>query len=320
MEITVYGCGGAGVNIVSGIRNRKSHEGLAKIKSVYIDTSRSNIGSNIASESIFLVDGLDGSGKKRDMNYNPIKDSVNNILLQHKPSDMNVVVHSASGGSGSVLSPVLVSELLARGEQVIVLLVGSTGSLIETENTLKTLKSYESISKIRERPVIVYYRENSKDKNRSAVDSEMTSVIAMFSVLFSGDNRELDSADTRNWLDFQKVTSFSPKLSSLEICTNQITLNKNEALVSVVTVTNDKMSGDVDGHVEYHAVGYVPESIQKEVVVEYPIHFCIISGAINTTVAALESKISKYKEHRAAIVEKSIVKGNESHTSDGLIF
>lgn len=320
MRMKIYAAGGCGINIISRIaRSLKKEIGTSEIQAVFIDTSRSNISTTINASSIYLVEGLDGSGKKRDSNYNAINETSKDILLQHKPADINVVVHSASGGSGSVIGPVIVSELLARGETVIVLLVGSTGSRIETENTLKTLKSYEVISSKRNRPVVAYYRENTKDKPRGHVDEDIISIIDVLSAMYSGDNRELDSADLSNWVNFQNVTSFQPKLSALEFYSQNPITQKGEALISMVTLTNDRTTVDNEIMVEYHAVGYIPDETNERFKSEIPLHACITAGSFINLASQLESKLRSYSEQRNAVVEKGIASKSEDATDDGLV-
>lgn len=99
-ELCVYCAGGAGANIASKLMRyaKKQESGFSRIKPVIIDTSKSNINAVIPAESIYLVNGLDGSGKKRDSNYTALSECSKEILHQHKPADINIVLHSASGG------------------------------------------------------------------------------------------------------------------------------------------------------------------------------------------------------------------------------
>jgi hypothetical protein len=99
-KLNLYACGGAGVNIGMNFLKYmgKTAEGFAEIKPIFIDTSKSNTHSSISIENLYLLDGLDGSGKKRDSNYEAISECSKEILHQFKPADVNVIVHSASGG------------------------------------------------------------------------------------------------------------------------------------------------------------------------------------------------------------------------------
>lgn len=321
-KLSLYGLGGAGSNLVSHFVKYKSKEsaGFAEIVPYFVDTSKSNkLNPSIPEECIYYVDGLDGSGKKRDSNYEILAEKSKEILHHFKPSDINVLVHSASGGSGSVLGPILASELLHRGEMTIVVIVGSTGSKIETENTVKTLKSYEVISHKRQTPVIAFYRENSVDKPRGHVDSELQTAIVLLASIFSGANRELDMSDLRNFLNYTKVTSYSAKLSLLDFFSKEVSLSKGQSLVSLVSLVDDKTSPEVSIPTEYQAVGFLPDASRELVNIELPIHASVISGYFNGVVQKLDERLEFFKEARNVVVEKSIVSDHHSSTDEGLV-
>lgn len=100
MKINLYGIGGAGSNVVSHFTKYAGEKlvGYAELETYFVDTSRSNLSDKIPSEKVYLVDGLDGSGKKRDSNYTVLAERAKEILQQFKPTDINIIVHSASGG------------------------------------------------------------------------------------------------------------------------------------------------------------------------------------------------------------------------------
>jgi hypothetical protein len=322
--MNIYACGGAGVNIGSIFssfqKTTKQNGRFAEINVYFIDTSKSNINSSVDKEKIYLIEGLDGSGKKRDSNYSVISECSKEILHRFKPADFNVVLHSASGGSGSVIGPVLTSELLSRDEVTACVLIGSTGSKIETQNTLKTLKSYEVISKKRETPVACFYRENSPTKQRSKVDFEIQNAINILALLFSGNNRELDTADLRNFINYNKVTSYKTRLTLLDFLSGEIIIPKGQTLISLVTLVDDKTESDVAIPVEYQTVGFVNEEVKSIINVDLPIHACMIAGYFNQTVDALEARIKNYEEVRGAVVEKVIINDNLDSTDEGLVF
>lgn len=320
-SLKIYACGGLGANIGAHFVKfaDKKSEGFADIETYFIDTSKSNLSNSIPSDKVYLVEGADGSGKKRDTNYTTLSERSKGILHSFKPGDANIVVHSASGGTGSVVGPILVSELLNRGELVIVVTVGSTGSQIETENSLKTLKSYEVIAQKRGVPVVASYRENSVNKPRGHVDNEIQTFIVLLASIFSGSNRELDSEDLRNFIYYNRVTTFQPKLSLLDFFSKDIELGRGESLISLLTLTDDKTSGEVDILAAYRANGFIPDSMKANIGIDLPIHSCIIGGHFNVVVDALEAKLSSYKEANQVVVEKFIAKDNGDATDEGLV-
>lgn len=320
--LRIFGVGGCGINLTKEfVRFKdKAEKGFAHILPCFIDTSLSNIADTIPEEVVFHLSDLDGSGKKRDSNYRIIAERSNEMLHRFKPGDVNVVIHSASGGSGSVIGPTLVSELLDRDVPTIVIMVGSSDSRIETHNTVNTLKSYEMISQKREMPVIAVYYENSPDSPRGEVDQRIKTTIILLAAIFSGENRELDSADLHNFLAYQKVTSFKPKLSYLDFFSKQIELQRDQTVVSLVTLTDENTSSAVDLPVEYQAVGFINDHAKTSVDVALPIHVAIISGFFHDVIERLSKRLNTFDEARRAHVDKSILTKDVDATPEGLVF
>jgi hypothetical protein len=319
--VNLYACGGAGLNIASSLEKFRgtTEEGFATVDTFYIDTSKSNLKFNPPEDSVFLIEGVDGSGKKRDQNYELIYERSKEMLQQFKPADVNIVLHSASGGSGSVIGPVLVSELLNRGENVIVIMVGSRDSRIEINNTIKTIMSYEMISNKRELPVIATYYENSNEEPRSSVDASVLNAITLLSAIFSKDNAELDSSDLNNFLNYHNVTSYSPRLAFLDFYSKDIALVKGQTVISVVTLGEEGSPTSLKDPVEYQAAGFMCESAIKRVDLHLPIHTAVINGTFNIIIKRLNDVIQELDTARSAVVEKPLLKGNEKATNDGLM-
>ena len=320
-KMKIFAMGGAGGNVAARFLKfqSKANHGFSEIECVFVDTSKSNLSPNIPASQIYLVDNLDGSGKLRASNYQVLNECSKDILLQHKPADLNVILSSGGGGSGSVLGPIVTSELLGRGETVIVITIGSTSSRKETDNTLKTLHSYEKISQLRNKPVVMAYRENSASTPRGHIDAEVDSMILTLSAIFSGDNRELDMSDLRNFLNYHLVTSFTPKLTYLDITSGSVMLSKGQALVSLVTLTDDSTSSDVDVLAEYQAVGFIPDAAKENLGIAMPLHAAVITGYFNGVAERLEAKLATYDEVRHVVIEKSIAGKDTATTDDGLV-
>ena len=323
--LNLYCAGGSAINLGRSFNQYRgqSNDGYADINTYFIDTSRSNMDPDVPEAATFLFDGVDGkggSGKVRNANYPEIAERSPEILHKFKPSAVNVVLHSASGGSGSAIGPVLVSEMLARGEMVIVLMVGSTSSKKEIENTVNTFKSYESISAKRGAPVVAYYRENSTDMSRGEVDKQIQLALVLLATLFSGQNRELDMADLRNFINYQKVTSYAPHLVCLDFFSKEIKLEAGENLLTVASLTNQSAPTELSIPTEYQAVGFLPETMKDAIKLDLPVHACVLSGHFNTAMKRLENKLKVYSDLRTTVVEKSIVSASDSSTPDGLVF
>lgn len=321
-RVRIYACGGAGINIGQLFEEFRGKPGtaFAEVDIVYIDTSRSNLRSSIDPKFCYMLDGLDGSGKIRSENHVAISERVLDILQQFKPADLNIVLHSAAGGSGSVIAPSLVSELLHREIPVIVTAVGSSDARLDAENTLKTLKSYEAIAQRRKAPVVMSYVQNSLSTPRSIADKHIESVIMALCMLYSRENRELDSKDLFNWLRFDRVTSFHPQLVSLTMVQGNNKISDLGNVISVATLVTNDASATLADMPEVQYVGYLPEETQPEVAAKTPIHFVTADGIFPEIVKVLNGTIGSFTETQAARVKKvAILTHADTPTDSGLV-
>lgn len=325
-QITLYAAGGCGINIAKQLEKFRGHKefGLADISIVYIDTSRSN-GKGLPEEHTYLFEGMDGSGKVRAENYQEISKHARGILQKFAPGNLSIVLSSASGGSGSVIAPTLLSELLGNEVPVIAISVGSTDSALEIQNTLNTLKSYEGVAQKRELPVVMSYFQNSKETSRAVVNAAVTEVITTLMAVFSGMNEELDSQDLKNFLNFPKVTKFKePRLVGLSRLLNDQTKNIEEAVtgnvIGMVSLLKPGTQLDVDFTPDYQAIGYLPEGVSENLVSLSPITFVtlantpqVVAKDINARLLALE------KAQKARVDAGSILGRGDEQQSDGLV-
>ena len=318
----LFACGGAGINIASHFEQFRGKEdpGFAQIDVVYLDTSRSNLTKVVDTQKVYIVEGLDGSGKVRAENHREIGDCVLDILQTHKPGDINFVLSSGSGGSGSVIAPSLVQELLQRNIPVIVITVGSTDSRIELENTIKTLKSYEAIAQLRKVPVNALYYENSKSMVRSEVDKNAQQAIVLLSALFSRQNKELDSSDLYNWLSYNKVTSYAPHLSYMDFFPKEVKVERPASVISVATLTTQGDDTSTGSNVEYQCVGYINPEVMKRMEFDNPVHIAILDGVFSEIHKRLSKTLTEFDEaKKARIVKSSILSDSDRPTITGLV-
>ena len=90
-NLVVWACGGAGTNVAKQISD-------LDITVNFIDASASNM-KGVNSSNIFLIEGLDGAGKRRATAHDKFKNLAEDVLIKMKASDsLNVVISSLSGG------------------------------------------------------------------------------------------------------------------------------------------------------------------------------------------------------------------------------
>ena len=224
--------------------------------------------------------------------------------------------------SGSVIAPSLVSELLKRDCPVVVMLIGQTDSLIELDNTIKTIKSYESISKLRKKPVNAMYFENCKETPRPAVDKEVRSAISVIAALFSKQNKGLDSADLENWLNYTKVTTYEPHLTYVNFYQGKdFNLSKNSAIISVATLTTDDIDPSISTMVDYQCEGIADKEVFNMISDDRAVHCVNIDGYFTRIHESLVKRQQDLlAEKQARVVKTSILSSSDAPADDGMIY
>lgn len=226
--INLFGLGGAATNIIAAIaeeQNKISPKEFAKLNVVLVDTSSSNYRDKAAllenlsfPVKFFHIPSLDGSGQVRSANVQAVRPHIGHILNDYADPDatLNIVISSASGGSGGPIAGLLTKQLLENGENVLVYMIGDHTTYMYANNTRNTIKSYEAIAQATGRPVVAHYFENdNKTSSREDINQDVSSTIMDYRLLFGGCVHGVDTADLTNFLDYTKVTPEQPHLTLL---------------------------------------------------------------------------------------------------------
>lgn len=300
-KISVYACGGTAINIMSPLVDlSKSHNsGYAELKLTMIDTSKSNLAPNMDYD-FFHVTGFgdvtaDGSGMVRSANFKAAKQVAPKILHEHPPSNLNVVVCSGGGGSGSTIANVLADELLSKHLSTIVIMVGATNCSKSISNTIETLQSFHGISQSRGQSLSINYLENKKgmpiDKE---VDIRARAMLLLIASVWSGENHGLDSADLSNFLKPDSVTQFpvgiNALISSME---GHLELDRGQAISTLVSAMRHAgEDASVDQIVPYHVFGILSEAAIAKVQVATPIHLATVQGYFSQVLDRLKKQLA----------------------------
>lgn len=313
--VNIYSCGGAGANLLKKLETTAE---MANVKRCFIDTSMSNLrGVTVEDEELFLFEGVDGSGKVRAENHEIIGKHAKHILAKFVPSKFNIVISSGSGGSGSVISPTLVSQIQDKDCRVVVILIGSTSSQIEIENSMKTLMSFDSIAHREKTPIVMHYLENSQECSRAMIDDAAIAAVKALLVLFSGHNDELDTADLRHWLDHKDLNN---ELVSLHFCISEEGYRESGSVVSVATLAHHNQNTSLSPLPAYQAVGYVTHSAEQSFIGDDPIHYAISSDLVSITHKRLSAKLKEVKDQLGSAVSRERLFGKDTEvTTHGLI-
>lgn len=98
-RIVLYACGGAGVQISKTMEEFRNNQvtGFSPLDIVYIDTSSSDF-QGISEDHVYRFKDKDGSGALRVENAAVIARYAQEILQEHKPGFLNIVISSGGGG------------------------------------------------------------------------------------------------------------------------------------------------------------------------------------------------------------------------------
>ena len=292
-NIVIWSCGGCGTNVAKQIAD-------LDVEVNYIDTSTSNL-KGVKSDNIFVLENIDGAGKDRSKTYEHFKDVVEDVLIKFKPSQsLNVVVSSLSGGSGSIIAPLVTKELIRNGHNTIVIAIDSKHSVKELDNTIKAFKTYKSISDGIKKAISIFYIENS---NRKESDNKAVWFINLLSLLVNKQHtEEFDTTDLTNFINFDRVTDNAPTVSILEVNENEtINHEKNTTIVSSILLTTDKHSTIKPVVPEYLSTCVVtdPQYKNDDIRVDNILgKLSIIVGGMEAEIKELQDnkKVNKFKE------------------------
>lgn len=324
--LVVYCAGGAGTNIGKLIEeqtklklNNNDKTPFAKVIVNYIDTSESNV-RHVDSENIYLFEGIDGSGSERTRNKDTINDSIPDIILKMPPGDLNIIINSSAGGSGSVIGPMIASHLLKKDELVICMTTVSSNTLKHLKNTVNVLSTYETIARTRNK-VLPLLLCNNGIESETNVNATICNAVQMLSILFSGKLDRLDSADLEHWINYNKVTSHDVGAVLLDISFGEMKIDKShDEVCAVATIansaeTNTKFTARL---VEYQTVGILP-GYDNDQFKDHCLHFALIDGPIQT---AYENHMNGLKEAEqiASSRKRRVSIETSDADNDGMVF
>lgn len=209
--LRIYGCGGTGLNITQQLTITGLSAGFPVTEISQIDTSTSNVGEVQSNCKFNLIPGVFGTGKNRKFSIGVVKPVIPKMLLANPPADFNIVVFGASGGSGSVIGPLVMEELLKRGHPTVGFVVSSTISGTEVENTIGCLTDLNKISTRLNLPVVCGFFQNG-NFNRDEINHSIEVRIRALAMLVSGENEEIDMTDVSNWCNYTTNVKVPPAL------------------------------------------------------------------------------------------------------------
>lgn len=284
--LKVYACGGAASNVLKQLKD-------LDVDVSYIDTSISNL-KGVNPNQTYVLENFDGAGKLRATTYEGFKSVTEDVLIQFKPSDnLNVVVSSLSGGSGAIINSFITRELISRGHSTIVIGIGSKSSMIELDNTVKSLKTLKSISGTTSKSVTLLYVDKP---TRREADEHVIRFLNLLSLLVNKEHTaEFDRADMHNFINFDRVTDNKPSVGIIELNMNETLVpEKNTNIATTILVTTDSNSTISSATPEYLSTCIVTDPHYKN----EDIRIDNVLGKLSIVIDSLEEQIQTFRENK----------------------
>ncbi len=211
VTMAIIGAGGCGINVLASymmaLRDlpKDSKIWSSEINPVIVDTSASNIDKAKDEQIHPFILGDAGAGKNRASLLKDIQSRLDASRVHEELRDINIIVYSMSGGSGSVIGPLLVREALRQGKAVISIGVVDACSKMDCVNSINTMQSLGHIASTDKVyiPTMIY---SNVGVGRFVVNRTIATRIWQICDLFLNDSvSELDYTDRMNFLRPDKV-------------------------------------------------------------------------------------------------------------------
>ena len=300
--INFYLCGGCGANIgqQANLLEISDFIGFGQPNIIIIDSSKSNISAN-SKYKLELIPGLDGFGKDRAEAFRIVSNHIPDLVKRNMPAALNVVVFGASGGTGSVIGPLLIEALLQQDKAVAGIMIQASECKVTTRNTINTIKSLAAISRKVAKPIVISFHDNfAPESSYTLVDEYVLQELRAFAILGSGQNMGLDSQDIKNLVNYNKICGIEPALVDLLI--NFGSNPEVEMAIATLSILSSTSAPPMDIPRFYSGIGYLPEAALRATKDPIPeTHFVITNELMGTRMENLNARFSKFD-----LVEKQI--------------
>ncbi len=341
-KMIIHYCGGAGINVSKVINKELSElgDGFCTVDHHYLDTSTNNI-NGLDSKYLWKIDsnnfdntGISGSGGERRENSSAIIASISEYLdnfhyTKEVIGEFHVVVFSGSGGTGSVISPVLISNLRTRNIPVLGIMIGDSSNGLNCKNTLNTIATLDHMAKVSlKKPIIVLYYNNHDTVGKDVISKESTvnrniyDSLAIMSMFISGANEDIDTKDMVNFLSPDQYTTISIKPSLYTICIyTEGVVNNNTDCINILgrTLSKPKDTPNLNLTLLQHKYGTVTSENAVKIIGKItPIHIILTGNELVQEHIKLKNTVEEYESIMNSITT-STLDGVYEATDDGLI-
>ena len=341
----VVGCGGCGVNIVKNVGDMLASlgDGFCDIERYYIDSSKNDTPQEVidCDTSYFIKPSslskgmISGSGGERATNAKDIEEGVkefidNNNLAKYNVNEYTILVASISGGTGSMVIPYILKNLLENDIPTVVVAVGDSTNGLYAKNTLKSISTLHNLATKYKKALSVMYVNNGtfmQDGIKNAIENANRSIFNSLSSLLlflSGENKSIDHKDMAMIIDQSKYTSINipSGIYALNAFSKTVVLGEGMQATVARTLTIDPVSPDINLSLGHHKTGTILSENAKSIYKEHvPIHLVAYTNFFTSEVDRLKDYVNNIDNAFQAITIDSLTSTNDAVVDDdGIVF
>ena len=313
-KLHLIGLGGCGTNVVVELFEKMNSlgDGFASVGCKFIDTTDKTIQAHPEyKEKFFKVNStssssneLDGTGgeRKNRTNVAHMDKSVREFVdtgLKNGKRDYYVIVASASGGTGSTLSPLLLKAMLEQDFNVIVVSIGDSSNFLSLNNTINSLTSLQGVAVANKKCVSNIYYNNTHNgitspKTEDDVNSKVFKMLSIISMFVSGSIQNIDHQDMINFFRPDKYASFrvAPGVYSLGVALEELV--DDTAILVRTIITEDTIDIPMSIVPLHNKVGTV--TLEYDKFGTYPIFLLQRRGFLGGEVQYLKGELEKIEK------------------------
>lgn len=249
-EVNVICVGGCGINVGVALKANSKTEVLRDAYFIGLDASNANSSNGLFEVEYMTTAGSQatmarGSGKKRSANYDQAEEFTDKVMAKHKPADVNIIIGSTSGGSGSMLTTMVIRSLAKKGIPFVVCFVSDFTSIVERANAINTLRSTvaQTNPKVLGVPVPFIHFTNQADVTRGKMNDQIVDRLNLLSLFLTEHNEEADYEDIKNLLTYSKHYDVAPAFSQIHFYDEEAArAYSGDTPVAVYSLFEDKNS------------------------------------------------------------------------------
>ena len=307
-KMVLVGCGGAGINVVADVAPQlKELKEYSNIETRFIDTTEKTIQSHVSHIDEFYritsdrlteaeLDGAAGERKNQQLAADidiAAKKFLDQELVNSKGTYF-VLVSSASGGSGSIIAPLLLRAMQAKGFSAIVVTIGDSSNLLSLNNTINTLTSLQAVSRANKTAQSIIYYNNTVNgvttpRTEKDINNKIFKMLSIISVFVSGVVKDLDHQDMINFFTPTNYKTFktAPGIYNLGVAKGELD-DKNTLLARTILKEGEE-NLVVKTPLQHNKVGIIPAEL-SDIFDGYPVFLLFRKGVIGQEIGYLKEE------------------------------